>query len=160
MHSYIDIKTLKDFSKKKSLDDVIDDIEKKFSITNITDDDGESLVNISEALYCDYVLQMANYESYIEPNMDARLLMELRKSACLNWAPEYYDFYEGHKNLDTAKEVDKFRTAYIQKLNPEYTGLNWQYWSIIRRIWGKKVYLFMLNMKVVLQMATGDWSLL
>lgn len=155
VHNYIDIKKLKDFSKKKDLDDVIDDIVEKYKITNIADDDGESVVYIAEALYDDYDLEMANYEAYIEEGMDARLLIELRKSACLRMSTDNYDFYTGHKNLNTAKEVDEYRTKYMQTFNKDYVGLNWQYWIVIRRFWGAKANYF--NVDYESCFADGDY---
>ena len=38
MHNYIDCNKLKDFSKKKSFDDVVEDVSIKYKITNILED--------------------------------------------------------------------------------------------------------------------------
>lgn len=81
-HKYIDPKLVKKFTKKKTLNKVIKDLVEKYKITNIYDDEiGRCCWLIANALYNDYIIGRANYEAYIEVGMDARMLMELRKSA-------------------------------------------------------------------------------
>lgn len=131
MHTYIDTTKLRNFTEEKTYDSIWEDIEDKYKITNIWDDEGESMHYIVEALYEDYIDKLANYESYIEEGMDARLLMELRKSAILNFDSSLYSFFEGHKNCNTAKEVDEYRTKYIHAINEEYTGEPWKYYYLV-----------------------------
>lgn len=76
---------------------------------------------------------MANYEAYIERGMDARLLMEIRKSAVLPMAENLYDFYTGHGSLETVEEVKNFRINYLKKVVIEdYCDENWQYYLLVK----------------------------
>ena len=155
MHKYIDISKLRDFSEKKNFDSIMNDIVNKYKITNIAEDDGESLVYLTEALLNDYENEITNYESYIEVGMDARLMMELRKNACLKMAPKLEYFYAEHHNLNTVKEIADYRTKFLQSLNKEIIGLDWEYWIIVRRCWGRKAKDFIVDYESCF--ADGDW---
>lgn len=68
-------------------------MESKYKITNVAQyDDEDALYAICEALYDDYTNKMANYESYVEVGMNARIMMELRKSVVFPVGHVYYDF--------------------------------------------------------------------
>ena len=130
MHKYIDINLVRDFSKNFVIEDIILDLKDNYKITNIMDD--ESIVYLSEALFDDYQLKRANYKSYIEWGMDARLLMELRKSAILPANLEFEsNFYTDLASLNTWREVRKYRETYFQRINGEYTEtIAWHYYYL------------------------------
>ena len=137
MHKYIDINKIYDFSKKKTFDDVISDI-KKHKICNI-DEDEESIYYISLELYNDYILQRANYESYIEEGMDARIMMELRKSAILPLEKSAREnFYKSHQSCKTIEEIKNIRKSIICVANKDYEDLDWQLYYILKKLWGNK----------------------
>ena len=128
MHKYIDTTKLRDYSKRKTFNKVKSDIVEKYKITNIDDDyDQESLYYICKALYDDYTLQRANYEAYIEKGMNARMMMELRKSAVIPMSEELFDFYDMHKTCETVEDVKELRTKYFKFLCDDYIDANWQY---------------------------------
>lgn len=137
MHKYIDIKLVRDFRKKLTIERVILDLKDKYAIENILDD--ESLVYLSQALYDDYVLKRANYKSYIEKGMDARLLMELRKSAILPASLETeVEFYTDLAKCNTWQEVRGYRERYFQGINSEYTEtIAWHYYYLAMHYMGK-----------------------
>lgn len=132
MHKYINPDKIKDFSKKKSFKRIEKDLVEKYKITNINDDWGESLYYITEALRQDYENHWANYEGYIEEGMNARVLMELRKSAILPIDPEWREFYTGHCTLETVQEIKKYRAEKLKVLHPEYKDLDWQYYYLLK----------------------------
>ena len=123
MHSYINPSLVKDFSKKKEFTDVCNDIENKYKITNILDDDGESAYYLAEVLFDDYEVKRCNYEAYIEEGMDARMLMELRKSAVFFIADgdDTY-FYTGLKDCNTWQEVRQFRINFFKRIMKNRIG--------------------------------------
>lgn len=156
MHSYINPSLVKDFSKKKEFTDVCNDIENKYKITNILDDDGESAYCIVEALYNDYLAQRCNYEAYIEEGMDARMLMELRKSAVFFVADgdDTY-FYTGLKDCNTWQEVRQFRINFFKRINPDYEELDWQYYFLVIKLCGKYSKDFIFDFEECFE--DGDW---
>lgn len=138
-HKYIDTTKLRDYSKKKTVGDVIRDIRDKYKITNICDDyDQEPLYYISKALYDDYTVQRANYEAYIEVGMNARILMELRKSAVIPMADELFDFYDKHRACETCDDIKKLRANYFKFIHEDYDDLNWQYDLLVSKFLGYK----------------------
>lgn len=140
MHTYIDTTKLRDYSKPKTYMDIEKDIVDKYKITNIDDDyDQESLYYICTALYDDYRLERANYESYIEVGMNARMLMELRKSAIIPMADNLFDFYHKHKTCETWQEVKELRSEYFKFLCSDYEDLNWQYYVLVMHYLGYKL---------------------
>ena len=130
MHSYINFSRLKDFNKSKDFGDIWDDVQYRYEVRNIIDDEGRYY--IIQALYDDYRLQRANYEAYIEKGMDARVLMELRKSAILLLADKYNDFYTGHSECTTVDDIRQYRANYLKFLNIDYADLNWQYYYLVK----------------------------
>lgn len=140
LHNYIDVNLVHDYSQDIDFDTVIDEVIDTYTIKNIFDDDGESVYYLSQALYEDYITQRANYRAYIEKDMDARVLMELRKSAVLPMAEDSYDFYTGHKTCNTVADIKAFRTQYLKFLNKDYFDLNWQYFYITKVFLGKKAH--------------------
>lgn len=129
---HINIGKLHDYSKKKTYEDVLNDIVYKYQITNILqDDDNEALSCIVEQLYDDYFLERANYEAYIEKGMDARVFMELRKSATILMDKSLYDFYRLHDNCKTVLDIKKHRCKYLKFLNDDYVDADWQYYYLM-----------------------------
>lgn len=127
-----------DCRKKITYQEVEDDV-RKFGITNILDDEDEdSLYDICEALYQDYTIRNTNYKAYIEKGMNARILMELRKSALLPFTyQENADkFFKPFDNCKTVEDVKKVRRYLIKQLNPDYEDLGWQYYYLSRMILG------------------------
>lgn len=136
MHSYINFSRLKDFNKSKDFGDIWDDVQYRYEVRNIIDDEGRYY--IIQALYDDYRLQRANYEAYIEKGMNARILMELRKSAIIPLADKHADFYTKHKNCNTVQDIKELRTAYLKFVNTDYIDKDWQYYYMIKYTLGKK----------------------
>jgi hypothetical protein len=151
----ISFKKLRDFSEEMTMDTVIDDLVKNYTIKNICDDDGESVCYLAEALLEDYTTSKANYKAYIEKDMDARLLMEIRKSAVIPFGEQFTDFYEKHSTLKTAKEVKEFRTQYIHAMNDDYIEKNWQYYYLIKFFWKGRAKYFCFDFESCF--ADGDW---
>lgn len=145
MHSYINPELRLCFSKKKTYNDIFYDITKKYRITNIKDDDYESLNGICEALLWDYESELLNYESYIEFNMNGRVLMELRKSAMIPCDVSLYDFYTGHSMCDTAEDIHNYRLKYFRRFNSDYDDLNWQNYLLVVSLWGRRARDYMCD---------------
>ncbi len=156
MHKYIDVKILHDFKKQKTLDDVITDIMDIYKIQNISNDDNESVYYICKALYDDYAMQRANYTSYIEKEMDARVLMELRKSAVLPMDIDLYDFYSKHCECENQADIKQFRTQYLKFLNEDYADLDWQYYYLVKNTLKRKSKGFFFDYETCF--ADGDYK--
>lgn len=157
MHNYIDINILRDYSKPLTLDDVYNDVENIYNITNIFDDeDYECLTAICNALYTDYTVQRANYHAYIERGMNARMLMELRKSAVIPMDEELFDFYTKHSSCETYTDVKNFRSDYLKFLCSDYQDLNWQYHYLILHYLRGKAKDFFFDYEICF--ADGDPS--
>lgn len=146
MHLYIDITKLRDFSQEVTADSVWQDLI-DYGITNIIDDEGESLWLIAKTLNEDYQIHRANYKSYIERGMNLRMLMELRKSAILPVAEQDYWFYTNHKNAETVQEVKHLRIDFLGRLNSDYHDEDWQYMAIIKVYLGSKADYFYFDME-------------
>lgn len=159
MHNYIDCNKLKDFSKKKSFDDVVEDVSVKYKITNILEDEpfNEYLYGICEALFVDYDREIANYEAYIEPNMNARMLMELRRNAIIKVDQEFYFFYRDHCTCETIEDIRNLRIDFIKRFNEDYKDLNWQYYLLMKQLLGKKGEGFCFDFEECY--ADGDYRL-
>lgn len=159
MHKYIDVSKLRDFSKRKTIDDITDDIVEKYKITNIIDDGGfgEYVFYIANSLYLDYKNEIANYESYIEPSMNARMLMELRRNAVILTDGSLNDFSTEHKALNTIEEVKQHRINFLKRFNDEYIDLNWQYYAFMRYNLGWKFKDFIFDFEECYE--DGDWRL-
>lgn len=155
MHSYINPCLVKDFSKKKEFMDVYDDLESKYKITNILDDEDESLYYLAEVLFDDYEVHRCNYEAYIEEGMDARLMMELRKSAVFFVDGDDTYFYTGLKDCNTWQEVRQFRINFFKRINPDYEELDWQYYYLVLVTCGEYAKDFIFDFENCF--ADGDW---
>lgn len=151
----IDTKKLRDFSEYIDFDIVENDIRKVYNIQNICDDEDESLTYIINELIADYDLGRANYRAYIEKDMDARMLMEVRKSAVIPMSEELYDFYDGHKPCKTPAEVKEFRRKYLKFLTSDYEDLNWQYYLLIKHYLRSASKGFVFDFESCF--ADGDW---
>lgn len=128
-HNYIDPQIRSDFTANITIEDIVKDL-KAYNIQNIRDDgDEECLYFVAQTLYDDYEFKRANYRSYIEPNMDLRMLTELRKSAVLKHKD---DFYLQHKTANTLQDVKNIRIAFYGNLNSDYHDEDWQYMFIAR----------------------------
>lgn len=138
MHKYIDTSKLRNFSKKKTFKSIYKDIEERYKITNICDDDGESLYYLCATLLEDYNMKRANYESYIEVGMNARFMMELRRNAILIMGEGLEDFYEKHRYCETLEDIKNLRIEYLKHANEEYIDLNWQYYYVVKINLGRK----------------------
>lgn len=144
-HNYINILILKDFSKSITLDDISKDFD-AYEISNImgeNDEDGysdyeEYRYYLEEAIYDDYVNGRANYRSYIEKGMNARFMMELRKSAILPLSEELWDFYTVHKDCETIEDIKNLRIQRLKFINDTYYDLDWQLYMLLRHYWGPK----------------------
>lgn len=136
-HKYIDIDKLYDFSENLDELTIIKEIKHKYKIRNIGTRDFE--INcLGWQLADDYENKRANYKAYIEKGMDARLLMELRNSSILPLGKEYYHYYTDHSKLSTPEEVLKYRDKFISDMVEEYVGLDWQYYMMLRILWGRR----------------------
>jgi hypothetical protein len=138
--SKINLKLLRDFSKKMTLEDVFDDLYENYKITNVYDeeDDAHYYYELAEALFGDYENKRANYKAYVQPGMNARYMMELRKSAIIPMSDEDFDFYKKHDNLNTVEEIKAFRSEYLKVLCSDYADLEWQYYYMMRYYLGKR----------------------
>lgn len=146
MHSYIDAAKLRDFTQEVTEDSVWQDLM-NYGITNIRDDDGESLWHIARTLNEDYHMHRANYKSYIEKGMNLRMLMELRKSAILPMAEQNNWFYTNHRNAETPEAVKQLRIDFLGKLNSDYHDEDWQYMAIIKVYLGRKADCFYFDVE-------------
>lgn len=159
MHKYIDINKVEDFSKKKGFYDIKKDITEKYHITNIKEDTvfNEYLTYICDALYTDYDRKIANYEAYIEEGMNARMLMELQKSAVIPINEKFDYFYAQHNDCETIEDVIDRRVELIRIFNEEYQNLDWQYYFLIKHTLAKDSIGFRFDFEECY--ADGDWRL-
>lgn len=156
MHKYIDYDILRDRSKPKTIDDVCDDLTNKYKITNIADDDGYSLSILATALMKDYECRFSNYEGYAEEGMNARMLMELRKSAILPFDEHSRDFYRKHGECETVEEVKCLRILEFKKYDGVYYDRNWEYFFLIKQLLKKQANGIIFDFEECY--ADGDWS--
>ena len=143
-HTYIDLSRLYDFSEKLTFDDVSADFD-KYHIHNILDEDNpepfwvyeEYRYYLEEALWDDYQLGRINYRAYIEEGMDARFMMELRKSALLRieGCPA---FYSDHSKCETVDDIRNLRLKYPRQISEDYEEFDWQLYMLIRWCWTSK----------------------
>ena len=128
-HKWIDKTILHDFSDGLSWGDVFNELDLK--LTNVYDE--EALTYLVNAIYDDYEKGWANYRAYLEDGVDARMFMELRKSAVIPVPePDWDRFFTKHQEFDTADEVRAFRADYFKYLNSDYDEYNWQYYTLIQ----------------------------
>lgn len=130
MHSYIRADLVHDFSKTITFDDVYDDIVENYRITNILDYFSQCI--IAKNLLEDYEQGRANYKSYIEEGMDARILMELRKSAIIPVEEKMNEYYTDHSKCETVQDIKNMRIQKLNYLNPDYIDENWQYYMLAK----------------------------
>lgn len=137
-HDYIDVTKLRDFSLGKSVtvDTVAEEFRNIYKITNIGTIDFEFQC-ICWQLADDYANERANYKTYIEKGMNARLLMELRNSAILPLGEQYNYFYTDHCKFNTPEEIRAYRDKFISSMVEEYVGEEWQYYVLLRMLWGR-----------------------
>ena len=163
MHNYIDISQLYDFSEHLTLDDVSDDFD-KYHIHNIAAEDGsyfnydydEFRYYLEEALFSDYEAERINYRAYIEDGMDARFMMELRKSALLRVSgDELIGFYAAHSTCETVEDIRALRIKWLRFLHPDYMDLDWQVYMLINWCWGIKGSDIVIDYERCLN--DGDW---
>lgn len=132
VHNYFNTNKLYKFQEKKTLDSIEKDLTEKYKITNIANE--EALKVIVETLAFDYANFMANYEGYIEEGMDARVLMELRKSAILP-LDTWNDFFTGHNTFETAEDIRFYRTNMLKSMYYNYTDWDWDYYRYFKCLW-------------------------
>lgn len=136
----IDIKN--DYSKKLALKDIVKDI-RDYGITNIRqDDDNESLYVLADTLLGDYNMRRANYKAYITRGIDARVLMELRKSAVLPFEVLSPAIFEAHNGVYTVEGIKEIRKAYFQTINQDYRDEDWQYFLLVRKYLNERSDMF------------------
>ena len=127
MHNYIDVNKVHDFSEEITMERVFDDVVNKYGVTGIAEWHDVAW-EFCWHFFSDYEHKAANYLSYIEPGMSARMFAELRKSAILSAVDE---FYLGHKTLDTVDDVKAYRTAFCKEhCNKDYEDFDWQYFVL------------------------------
>lgn len=129
-HRYIDLNLYRDFSESVTFESVWLDLQDRYHIRNIRQDGRESIDWLSMVLYRDYKYRLANYKSYIEPGMNARMMMELRNTAIF---PIKIDksFFSGVGYCDTPMEVVNYRAVEINKILETYHEEPWQYYFIV-----------------------------
>ena len=135
MHNYIDSDLVHNCKKPKTFSDVFADIKTVYSIKNIKEVyDEEYLFHICRCLYEDYTKRNTNYESYIEKGMDARLLMELRKSALFPFTDKKCEeeFFNAYHNCETVLDVKNVRISQVREKSEYYEDANWQYYYLMR----------------------------
>ena len=132
-HKYIDVNIFRDFSKKFDRHAVYEDLYD--NLTNWVDQN--CLNEILMQIWDDYMFKRANYKAYIEPGMNARLFMELRRSAVLQFRIGD-DFFRAFNNCDTAEEVRATRIKMIQRGTPDYKDEDWQYYYLAMFLFNKE----------------------
>ena len=100
---------------------------------------------------------MANYEAYIEEGMNARMFLNLRKSALVPLEEDLFDFYTDHCKCDTIEEVVSHRINFLKRFNSDYMDLNWQYFFLIKYTQGYKSKDFIFDFEECY--ADGNWRL-
>lgn len=135
---YIDAVKLEDFSENIDLDLIMDDLSDVYKIGNILDD-GESLWIIANTLLQDYESKKVNYKGYICKNMDARFMMEIRKSMLLLLCPELKkDLYKKTMLCKTIEEIKEVRVGIMSRIIKEYKDYDWQVYYVLLDMWGIK----------------------
>lgn len=139
-HTYIDLAKLYDFSEDLTFDDVSADFG-KYHIHNIAGettyemdfdfDYEEYRYYLEEALWDDYKTRRINYRAYLEDGMDARIMMELRKSALLR-IDDCPSFYSKHSECETVDDIKSLRLKYLKSLSEDYEEFDWQLYMLIR----------------------------
>lgn len=156
-HKYIDADKLFDFSEKGvGAQSIYDDLQ-RLKITNIIDE--YYMMTLAEYLESDYYNKRANYKAYIEGGMNARILMNLRKSALIHVEGSvlFPDFYIDHCKCETVQDIRNLRIKYLKFLNEDYMDLDWQVYTLIRMCWGATPDDTTLELEA--GYVDGDWRL-
>lgn len=135
MHKYIDTNLLFQFDKSIDVEDITTDLMENYKITNVyfeRPNDDDYAYYLAEVLKDDIDMERANYKAYIEPGMNARMLMELRKSAILPLVEEDWYFYKEHSKCETPEQVIQHRIKYLKSQNSDYDDADWQYYAVCR----------------------------
>lgn len=133
---HIDIDKLRDFSEGVTYRGIWNDLFGEGGLTNVYDsEDAQS--ELVDVLLWDYERGFANYKAYFEPGMDARVLMELRKSAILPFTGELNEFYALHDQCRTADDIKAVRVKYLSPVFVQYEDIPWQYYMVVRYFRGE-----------------------
>lgn len=127
---------LQRFDDGVSENSIYRDLFRKYKITNVVDDVAARSWLVS-ALKFDLDKRLANYRAYIEPGMDARRLFELRKSMIIPTGERLADFYGRSIRCKTVEGVIKERVDLLFQFYMDYADLPWQYFLVMRHIYGK-----------------------
>lgn len=117
--------------------DVYKDLHDVYKITNLAWNVEGVGHYFTEQFYKDYEYHMANYKAYIQPGMDARMLMEIRKSMVLGFEDKIY--YEAFDGCKTANDVIEARKAILNRYNAGYMDIPWQYYLLVKCSRGNKI---------------------
>ena len=150
MHSYINTDILRQFDKSITESDIIKDLTINYDIQNIyrdCDGDLEYVIYLADALKEDIDMERANYKAYIEKGMNARILMELRKTAILPIAESDYLFYKEHCKCETVDDIKNKRIQYLKQKNSDYDDADWQYYAVCRWYLRRKSVDIYFNME-------------
>lgn len=126
---YIDIKKLRKFNKNTTIQKIVNELDDVYEIQNMSD---EGIFYIAEALYEDLQMERANYKAYIKKGMDARFMMELRKTAILPLVGDALVVFERHSDCETVEDIKNTRTRELKFINEDYDDADWQYYAITR----------------------------
>jgi hypothetical protein len=116
-----DVALLRDFTVEYSVQDFVCLIRDN-DVQGFIDDD--AMFEAAMFLMYDYQEGRANAFAYADGIHDARILLEMRKSAILYLAD---DFFEEHPD-DSVENIKKYRSAYLIHFLEDYQDDNWQYW--------------------------------
>lgn len=134
-HEYINPDLVHECKKKITYEFVQDEVVNKYHITNIMEDeDDEALYEICNALYEDYTIRNTNYHAYIEDGMNARVLMELRKSALFPFDSKEKAnvFFRSYADCDTVEDIKAVRIGQVQAITKDYIEAGWQYYYLMK----------------------------
>lgn len=146
-HKYIDLSILYDTSQKMTRSIVLADFD-KYRIHNIMCENEEDSFSkadyleyrgyLADALYMDYMKRGVNYHAYIEEGMNARFMMELRKSALLRLDDNLSHYYADYADCETVEDIKRLRIECLKKWCSDYEEFDWQIYMVVRWCWGNK----------------------
>lgn len=125
-----DTNLMYDFSIDYSNED-IEALLDSFEITGFLDDFHTKRMVVGD-FYSDYLQKRVNPFSYLSgiSSIDARTLMELRKSSLPRLPIE---FYQNHPEpSDGWREIKRYRAEFLSQFFEDYQDENWQYWWVLR----------------------------
>lgn len=147
MHSYIDVNKVKDFSRDIEFMEIYDYVSNRLKNVAIDEYDDIFAYEIADTLHEDYIRGIANYQSYAEDGMDARMLMELRKSAILPQKIildiDLTEMWKEHSTCETWKDVKRLRTKWFKVLNKDYKDADWQYLYLCRLCYKDDIFKYL-----------------